>query len=307
MSNEVDHVGTSHQATADAIFAWWPEVRGQRDTYAWRQTREPWLTLMAEMMLGQTQVDRVAERFGEMIERFPTPAACARSTQAEVVALWVGLGYNRRAVALHRCATIIDARYDGLVPNQLDALLELPGIGPYTARAILAFAFDEPVGVVDTNIGRVLARAFHGSSLRPAAVQTLADELVSNRRAREWNLAVMDFGNLVCRSRSPHCDSCVLGRSLCAWRRNISATGEAVPDPAVGSGGVTTRQSTFIGSDRQGRGRLVKAACDGPIRASQLASTSGWPDDPERAQRVADGLVRDGVLMKAATGNYQLA
>lgn len=302
-----DRIEINRQAIVDAIFAWWPDIRARRDALPWRQTLDPWLTLMAELMLGQTQVNRVAERFGEMAERFPTPKACAYATQAEVVSLWVGLGYNRRAVALHRCATIIHERHGGVVPKNLDELLKLPGVGAYTARAILAFAFDEPVGVVDTNIGRVLARAVNGSSLRPRSAQELADELVPKGQSREWNLAIMDFGNLVCKSRSPQCETCVLGRTLCVWRAETRTKGEGIVDPAVGSGGVTTRQSTFIGSDRQGRGRLVKAACVGTIREVQLAEITGWLDDPARAVRVAEGLVRDGVLTKFSTGNYQLA
>ena len=294
-------------AAVEAILAWWPEVRATRDALPWRTTTDPWLTLMAELMLGQTQVERVATRFVELSRRFPTPEACASVTQAEVVSLWVGLGYNRRAVALHRCAIIIRDRHEGVVPRSLEALLELPGVGPYTARAILAFAYDDPVGVVDTNIGRVLARALRGSALAPREAQSLADGLVPEGRSREWNLALMDFGSLVCRSRSPQCDDCVLAPSHCRWQRELRDRPGEITDPSVGSGAGKWRQSRFDGSDRQGRGRLVKAACAGTVRGDDLAWVMGWPEQGERARRVAAGLVREGVLVTTSSGNYQLA
>ena len=178
-----------------ALFSWWPTVRAARDQLPWRSTKDPWLTLMAEFMLAQTQTIRVVDRFVEMAERFPTPASCADAAQREVVACWVGLGYNRRAVALHQSAQAIVDRHGGVVPKDLDALLALPGVGPYTARAILAFAFDDHVGVVDTNIGRVLSRAVAGSPLKVAEAQRLADRLVpavdhGSGILRSWTLEI---------------------------------------------------------------------------------------------------------------------
>jgi A/G-specific adenine glycosylase len=295
------------QSIIESLFRWWPSVRATRDELPWRTVRDPWLTLMAELMLGQTQVSRVAQRFSVMAERFPTPKVCAQATQGEVIALWIGLGYNRRAIALHRSAVLICERHGGEVPRDLDELLALPGVGPYTARAVLAFAYGDGVGVLDTNIGRVFARAFVGSSLRSRDAQLLADRLVEGQESREWNLAIMDFGNLVCRSRMPQCDDCVLHQEHCRWRIQERLEGITIDDPAVGSGGVSTRQSTFNGSDRQGRGRLVRQACLGPISPSMLVEITGWHDEYARAERVAEDLVAEGILHRSRSGNYQLA
>ena len=138
-----------------AVLTWWEPLR--RDL-PWRQTRDPWAVLVCEVMAQQTQVARVAERWGPFVERFPTPAALAAEPSAEVIRWWRGLGFNRRALNLHRAATVIVERHSGHVPDDLGGLLALPGIGAYTARAVLAFAFEHDHGIVDTNTARVLAR-----------------------------------------------------------------------------------------------------------------------------------------------------
>jgi A/G-specific adenine glycosylase len=254
-------------------------------------------------MAQQTGVDRVVPYWHAFVARFPTPAACAAAPAGEVVRLWSGLGYNRRAVNLHRCAVAVAERHDGALPDDLDALLALPGVGPYTARAVLAFAFERPVGVVDTNVGRVLAR-WEYRSLRPADAQALADSLVGTARrtgrtaspgggaepAWLWNQAVMELGGTVCRRRRPDCGACPV-RQWCRW----AAAGLSSPDPADGSAGVSTGQPRFQGSDRQGRGRLVEALCRGPVAVTDVATVMGWPDDPARADRVVVGMLADGL------------
>ena len=255
----------------------------------WRATRDPWAVLVSEVMAQQTGVDRVVGYYHAFLGRFPTPAECAAAAAGEVVRLWAGLGYNRRAVNLHRCARAVVDRHDGALPGDLDALVALPGIGPYTARAVLAFAFERPVGVVDTNVGRVLAR-WEGRRLRRAEAQALADKLVPPGGAWAWNQAVMELGGTVCRRRRPICAGCP-ARAWCGW----AAAGLAPPDPADGSAGVGTGQPRFEGSDRQGRGRLVEALCRGPVAVGDLPAVMGWPDDPARADRVAVGLIEDGL------------
>ena len=131
----------------------------------WRRTRDPWSVLVAEVMLQQTQVERVVPRWHAFLERFPTTEACAAAPLADVLVEWSGLGYPRRARNLHLTAAAVEAS-GGTIPDRLDALLGFPGIGPYTARAVLAFAFEQDVAVLDTNVGRVLARRA-GRSLRP--------------------------------------------------------------------------------------------------------------------------------------------
>lgn len=270
-----------------ALLAWW---EGQRRDLPWRQTRDPWEVLVCEVMAQQTQVARVAERWRPFLDRFPTPAALAAEPPAEVLRWWSGLGYNRRALALHRCAQAVVELHGGTLPADLGALLRLPGIGPYTARAVLAFAFEHEHGVVDTNTARVLARQA-GHRLRPTEAQDLADVAVPPGRAWAWNQAMLDLGATVCLRRRPVCEGCPVRRG-CAW----AGAGCPPPDPADGSAGVAGGQSRFEGSDRQGRGRLVEALRHGRVSAADLPEVMGWPDDPERASRVAATLVRDGLV-----------
>ncbi len=264
----------------------------------WRATRDPWAVLVSEVMAQQTGIDRVVPAYATFLARFPDPAACAASPAADVVRLWAGLGYNRRALNLHGAATVVVDRHGGALPDDLDALLALPGVGPYTARAVLAFAFERPVGVVDTNVGRVLARR-SGRRLRAAEAQAMADGMAveaspdGGERSWRWNQSLMELGGAVCRRRRPDCAACPLA-SGCAW----AASGLAPPDPADGSAGVSTGQPRFDGSDRQGRGRLVDALRAGPVPVAEVAAVMGWPDDPARADRVTVGVLADGLAVR---------
>jgi A/G-specific adenine glycosylase len=266
----------------------WGE-RTRRDL-PWRRTRDPWAVLVSELMLQQTQVARVIPKYEAFLARFPSVEGCAAAPLAEVVRLWAGLGYNRRAVNLHRCAVIVVDRHGGRLPSDLHELLALPGIGPYTARAVAAFAFEHDVGILDTNAARVLARV-GGRALNRADAQELADALVPEGGGWAWNQAMLDLGATVCTSRAPRCAECPVAAS-CGWH----ARGCTGVDPAIGSAGVSTRQSVFEGSDRQGRGRLVDALrTDGSIERHDLADRAGWHEDAPRAMRAAESLVRDGL------------
>jgi A/G-specific adenine glycosylase len=212
----------------------------------------------------------------------------------DVIALWVGLGYNRRAVHLHQAAVAIVSQHGGRLPASLAALRALPGLGPYTARAVLAFAFEADVAVVDTNVARVLARAVAGRRLGPSEVQAVADSVAPSGQAWRWNQAMLDVGARHCTAGRPSCADCPLAAGHCAW----AAVDYPAPDPAVGSAGVSGRQSSFAGSDRQGRGRLVRALREGPVAASGLAAAAGWPDDPGRAARVGASLVAEGLAVR---------
>ncbi|MBA2437517.1 MAG: A/G-specific adenine glycosylase, partial [Acidimicrobiia bacterium] len=245
-------------------------------------------------MLQQTQVARVVPRYQAFLLDFPTAAACADAPVGAVVRAWAGLGYNRRAVHLHAAARAVVDRFGGELPTTLAELRSLPGVGPYTARAVLAFAYEADVGVVDTNAARVLARAVAGEKLAPARAQALADQMVPAGRGWAWNQAMLDLGATMCSRHRPRCGDCPLpGVGACAWARSA----HAVPDPADGSAGVGGVQSTFAGSDRQGPGRLVDALRAGPVTTGALPEACGWPDDPDRAQRVAAGLVADGLAV----------
>lgn len=274
----------------DDLLAW--SERTRRDL-PWRQTRDPWAILVSELMLQQTQVPRVIPKFEAFLARFPDPPTCAAAPSADVVVAWAGLGYNRRAVHLHAAATVITQEHGGRVPDQLEALLALPGVGPYTARAVLAFAFEREVGVLDTNAARVLARRA-GHRLTGRDAQRAADEAVPAGAGWAWNQAVLDLGATVCVARSPRCGECPVRRG-CVWE----SSGRPEPDPAAGSAGVSGAQSRFEGSDRQGRGRLVDALRQGPVDHAHLAVVMGWPDDEDRANRVAATLVADRIARQS--------
>ncbi len=284
-------MGEPRLSRSEEVLRWWEDLG--RDL-PWRRTRDPWAVLVCEVMAQQTQVARVVDRWAAFLERYPTPIACASAPVADVLQLWQGLGYPRRALHLHRCATEVVERHGGVLPGDLAALLALPGIGPYTARAVLVFAFERDHGVVDTNTARVLAR-WTGGRLGPAAVQAAADDAVPAGRGWEWNQALLDLGATVCTKRAPRCDRCPV-TARCAWR----AGGYADPDPALGTHGVSGRQARFEGSDRQGRGRLMAALGVGPVRRRDVAAAMGWPEDPDRAARVAAAVVADGLAVEAA-------
>jgi A/G-specific adenine glycosylase len=278
------------------VLAWGERTR--RDL-PWRRTRDPWRILVAEAMLQQTQVARVIPRYEAFLRRFPTPAACARAGLGEVIRAWEGLGYNRRARQLHAAASAIVEGHGGQLPRELGPLLALPGVGPYTARAVLAFAFEEDVGVLDTNAARVLARV-GGQSLGPRRAQDAADAAVPRGRGWSWNQAMLDLGATVCVARSPRCGECPI-RPMCAW----AVAGHPDPDPSVGSAGVSGPQSRFEGSDRQGRGRLVAALRRAPVPVTAAAQVMGWSTEPDRAERVASGLVGEGLVV-VVDGAYAL-
>ena len=239
-------------------------------------------------MLQQTQVDRVVGYYERFLEVFPTAGDCARARSGEVVRLWSGLGYNRRALNLHRAALAIAEEHGGIVPEDELALRALAGVGPYTARAVLSFAFEADVAPVDTNVVRVLARCVAGTGVTVRQAQSLADRLLPAGRSWEFNQAMFDVGATVCTAALPACERCPLRRQ-CRWRRE----GDADQDPWRASPSVRT-QTTFVGSDRQGRGRLVHALRHGGVSQAMLASACGWPDDPGRADRITASLVAEG-------------
>ena len=257
-----------------AVLAW--GVPRLRDL-PWRRTRDPWRVLVAEVMLQQTQVERVVPKWEAFLSAYPSPAACARAPLGDVLRLWQGLGYPRRARNLHDAASVIVERHGGRVPDELAALVALPGIGPYTARAVLAFAHERDVAVVDTNIARVLARSV-GRRLTVTDAQAAADRLVPAGAGWVWNQTLMDLGATVCRP-APRCDACPI-RLGCRWHLGANAP----PDPAHGSAGVSTAQRRFEGSDRQARGRVLATLTRGPAPRATF--------EP----RIVDGLVADRLV-----------
>jgi A/G-specific adenine glycosylase len=269
------------------ILGWYAEER--RD-FPWRRRSDPWAVLVSEVMLQQTQAGRVAERFDAFMSQFPTPIAMASATDAEVLAAWSGLGYNRRAVTLRQVAREVAA--NGW-PHDVGGLERLPGVGPYTARAVAALAFGQPVGAVDTNVRRWLVRRFGVSSTAsPRDLQGLADALAEPARgpseAASWMHASMEFGGAICTARRPACERCPISRG-CPSR----GLGLSVPVP---------RQATFNGSVRERRGRILRLLAAAPGHRLPLSALHGAADGaslPELIGRLErDGLVhRSGELL----------
>ncbi len=272
------------------VLAW---ARANHRDLPWRATRDPWEVLVSEVMLQQTQVDRVVPRWERFVERWPTTAACAAAPLGDVLVEWQGLGYPRRARSLHATAQRVEGEHGGRFPDDLDSLLSLPGIGPYTARAVLAFAFERDVAVVDTNVGRILARR-HGGPLGARAAQAAADDWVPEGQGWAWNQGLLDVGARLCRPRDPACDACPVAQE-CAWR----LAGHPDPDPATGSAAVSRRQARFEGSARQARGRLMAALAAGTVAEAEVGAVVGWSDrdDVDAAcASLVDGLVTDGLV-----------
>lgn len=256
-----------------------------------------WGTLVSEFMLQQTPVVRVVPRLTEWLDRWPTPSSLAVAPPGDAVRAWASLGYPRRALNLHACAVAIAELHDGIVPEDVDELLALPGVGPYTARAVAVFAYGHRHPVVDTNVRRVLARAVDGQG-EPAPPSTRRDLAAmdallpaSLADARVFNAAAMELGAIVCTARSPKCDDCPI-RDVCAWRS------EGYP---AHLGARKAVQKRFEGSDRQARGLILAElrAADVPVPAGALAAV--WPDGAQRSRAIA-GLLSDGLAVRTDAG-----
>ena len=262
----------------------------------WRATSDPYAILISEIMLQQTQAARVEPLYRAFLARFPRIEALAAAPLGEVLSAWRGLGYNRRARSLWLAAAGVVERHGGVVPRDLAALLALPGLGAYTARAVLAFAYDERQGPVDTNVGRVLARAVTGRPLSRAAAQRLADALVAEEpaaaRPAAWSHALMDLGARVCLARRPRCPVCPVAHD-CAWRRADGPDGPQ-PDPAAATATRSRPQGRFAGSDRYHRGRLVDALRMRPLDAAEIPGAAELDDAP-RLEQVVARLVAEGL------------
>lgn len=259
-----------------------------------------WQILVSEFMLQQTPVSRVLPIWPDWVRRWPTPSATAAASAADVLRAWGKLGYPRRAKRLHECATVIARDHGNVVPDNVDTLLTLPGVGGYTARAVACFAYRRPVPVVDTNVRRVVARAVHGQADAgaPSAGRDHADVaalLPGDGSAPEFSVALMELGATVCTARAPRCGLCPLRR--CAWR-------EAGHPPATGP---ARRVQTYAGTDRQVRGRLldVLRGNDSPVTRAEL--DVAWLTDTAQRDRALYSLLADGLVTQTADGRFALA
>lgn len=283
------------------LLSWYDE---HEEHFPWRGSNDPYLALVAAVAAQQTQMPRVLEIYARWTEAFPTLEACATASRAEVLHVWGRAGYPRRAVHLHETSRICVEQYGGALPRDREALLALPGIGPFTMAIVASFGFGDDVAAVDTNIIRVIGRLVCGD-LQPAietpraTIDTLAEQLLRPGTAARWNPTLMDYGARVCTPR-PHCDECVVAR-LCAARPRFAAGEIAEPVRAQGA---------FADSDREWRGRVMQALRDrqaaGEVNGAAdtvpgigttqlLASIANTREERARARRLLDMLVSEGL------------
>ena len=283
--------GSRRRRFRAALLEWYgPRARPLRI----RTTREPWLILVSEVMAQQTQIARVDEAWATFVERYPTPAALAHASTADVLRSWAGLGYNRRAVNLQRAAAAIEETHGGRVPAGIDELEALPGVGPYTSRAVAAIAFGQPVAAVDTNVRRVVTRVI-GRPLTSTRLQAEADALVDRADPATWTHASMELGATVCISRRPRCASC----PVAGW----CASAGRVPVPVTRVG---AREPAFELTTRWLRGRIIerlRALDDGAWESLPASIGEHGTADIEAA---VAALRTEGLLERRPDGSVRL-
>ncbi|MGM1060918.1 A/G-specific adenine glycosylase [Saccharothrix sp. Mg75] len=281
---------------AETLLDWFADTA--RDL-PWRRPEcTAWGVLVSEVMLQQTPVNRVEPIWRDWLERWPTPSAMAAATQGEVVRAWGKLGYPRRALRLHAAAGAIAREHDDVVPDDVDTLLALPGIGAYTARAVAAFAYGQAVPVVDTNVRRVVARAVHGAGDAgpPSTTRDLRDveALLPEDRAATYSAALMELGALVCVARTPRCADCPV-LATCRWQRD----GRPAYD------GPVKAVQKFAGTDRQVRGRLLDVLRGTAEPVGKAVLDLAWADAGQR-DRCLHSLLVDGLVEQTADGLFAL-
>ena len=287
---------TAEDGLAQEVVAWY--ATAARDLPWRRPGTSPWAVLVSEVMLQQTPVARVEPVWAQWLARWPTPAALAADEPGEAVRAWGRLGYPRRALRLHAAATAVVERHGGELPATVAELLDLPGVGDYTARAVAAFAHRQRQPVVDTNVRRVVARTVEGVADAPVTRRDLAlvEALLppDGDAAATASVALMELGALVCTARAPRCAACPVAHR-CAW---VLAGAPALDAPV-------RRPQGYAGTDRQVRGRLLAVLrdADGAVDADLLAQV--W-DEPVQRARALDGLVADGLVDPLPDGRYAL-
>ena len=274
----------------------------------WREPDcSPWGILLSEVMAQQTPLSRVEPIWRDWMRRWPTPGSLAAAAPGDAVRAWGRLGYPRRALRLHEAATVIVQRHGGAVPRTPAELLDLPGVGAYTAAAVACFAFGIPEVVVDTNVRRVLARTLQGKALPEATLTRAETELAASampaerhtaRAARDeantWNVAVMELGALVCMARGPRCGECPVA-DLCAWNVSGRPAHEGPP----------RRGQAWQGTDRQVRGEILRRLRD-EHRALPLTALEGAGPERVQVMRCLDSLVADGLVEPLSRKRFRL-
>jgi A/G-specific adenine glycosylase len=285
----------------------------------WRAIDDPYAILVSEMMLQQTQVDRVLPKFQQFLATFPTLVALAAAPTADVISAWVPLGYNMRAVRLQSIARQVITAYDGCIPDSIEELLKLKGIGRYTAGAIACFAYRKQVATVDTNIRRVLHRIFLGLEypaprLNDSQLLTLAEQVLPPGEAYNWNQALMDLGATICSSNNPQCTRCPVQESCKAFAElgqySLFPAGDIFPQlRKVAEKKVGYQARPFTSTSRYFRGRIVDLLRTVPAGQRMTLDALGpkikpgfCADDLPWLQKIVAGLAKDGLLDYAGDG-----
>lgn len=277
---------------SDALVAWY---RAHGRPLAIRRLSDPYAIWLAETMSQQTQISRVGEALPGFLARFPDVPSLGAGSIGDVLRAWAGLGYPRRALALREAARVLVAHHDGRVPADVAALDALPGVGPYTARAVAATAFGIPVTALDVNARRVLGRVL-GTPTHSRGFQEAADALAPTDRAADWNHALMDLGATVCRPM-PVCEACPL-RTMCAW-----AAGDR---PTVAAGTAPQQRTPFRGTNRYVRGRVLARLRDAPAATWHAIDPDALSIEPDRVRRAMTQLQQEGLIEVDATGRVRL-
>lgn len=290
----------SHNALQKSILQWF---RANARGLAWRAPdTTAWGILLSEVMSQQTPVARVEPLWLEWMAKWPTPEAFAEASTDEVLRAWGKLGYPRRALRLLECARQITTKHGGRVPDTVEELLALPGIGDYTARAVAAFAFELNVPVVDTNVRRVYRRAVEGKFLQgTASKKELADvaTILPRTDGPEFSAGIMELGALVCTATSPKCEICPL-REICEWQRL------GCPAPSEEElASAKKRVQKFIGTDRQVRGLIMDVLRQAREPVEKTAIDVVWPDAAQRS-RALFSLIDDGLAEQDEKGYFHL-
>ena len=274
------------------VLAWYK--KNKRDL-PWRNT-DAWGVLVSEIMLQQTPVARVLPIYIEWMKRWPTPAALAAATPAQIITAWGRLGYPRRALRLHECAKVISTQHKGRIPDTHSELRELPGIGDYTSAAIIAFAFEGRSLVLDINIRRVFARVIDGVEV-PTAAPTKSErqereELIPSKNPHVWAAATMELGALICTAKNPKCGQCPLA-DQCIWRSLDYPLSDQLK-----------RTQSWHGTDRQCRGVIVQALRENPSLAKKEIMQL-W-DVPSQVEKALLTLLEDGLLVEQKGQRFSL-
>lgn len=275
-----------------AILGWYQETG--RDL-PWRKTTDPYKILVSEMMLQQTQVDRVIPKYLAFLDQFPDIKTLAEAKTSEVIKAWQGLGFNRRAIRLQEVAQKIKEL--GRFPDNEKELLQLKGIGPYTASAVASFAYNQNVVVLDTNIRRVFQRIFLGNVEEEnenltKELELLAEKHLPKGKSRDWHNALMDLGAGICKAQAPQCEQCPV-QKMCSFTKILEEATKEEKERLLSRTRIKNKQGTFKDSDRYYRGRILDQLREGSLDKKDLDS---FKLGKERQEKILREMEKDKLI-----------